>query len=92
MATIRNSGDGKATVVGGFRGRVAAVEWEIGEFLNLLSLSTSAENEEAAGEAEAEEDEDDECDEKFHHGWGHGGGGAAAGVASDDECGDDGHC
>lgn len=91
VATIRSSGDGKATVIGGLGGRTVDVEWEVGEFLNLLGLSTSAEDEETAGEADSEKDQDDESDEEFGHGWGHGIG-TAARVVSDDESGNYGHC
>lgn len=66
------------------------MEREVGEFLNLLGLSASAEDKKASGEADAEKDQHDECDEKFHHGWGHSAG--AARVVSDDESGDNGHC
>lgn len=88
---MRSSDDGKAAVTGGFGRRAAGVEWKMGEFLDLLGLSASAEDEEAAGEADAEQDQDDECDQKFHHGRGHAGAGAAR-IVSDDECGDDRHC
>lgn len=90
---MRSSDDGKAAVFGEFGRRAAGVEWKMGEFLDLLGLSASAEDEEAAGEADAEQDQDDECGQKFHHGRGHAGAGAGAGrVVSDDECGDDRHC
>ena len=79
-------------MIGGFRGGMAGVEWEVCEFLNLLGLSASAEYEETSNEADGDKDEDDKSDKEFHHCWGHGGGGAAARVVSDDESGDDGHC
>lgn len=69
---------------------MAVVEWEVGEFLDLLGLSASAEDEETSGKAYAEKNQDDQCDKKFHHGWGHSG--VAARVASDGESGNDGHC
>ena len=69
---------------------MAVVKREVGEFLDLLGLSASAEDEETTGKAHAKEDQDDECDEKFDHGWGHSG--AAARVVSDDESRDNGHC
>ena len=89
MATIRSSGDGEATVIREFGGRTVGVEWEVGEFLNLLGLSASAEDEEGASEADAEKDQDDKCDEEFHHCWGHCG--VLARVVSDGESWDDGH-
>lgn len=67
------------------------VEWEVGEFLHLLGLSTSAEDEETAGKAKTAKEQDDEGDEEFDHGWGHGIG-TAARVVSDDESGDERHC
>ena len=65
---------------------------KVGEFLNLLVLSASVEDQEAAAETEDEKEKDYECNEQFDHGWSHGTGAAAARVASDDESGDDCHC
>lgn len=90
MASIRSSGNGKAAMSGDFGGRATGVERQVGEFLNLLGLSASTQDEEATSEADAEKDQDDECDEKFHHGWGHCAA-AAARIVSDDESGYDRH-
>ena len=70
-------------------GRTTGFEGEVGEFLDLLGLSASANCKETSSETDGEKDEDDKCDKKFHHGWSHGG---ATGLVSDDEFGDDGHC
>lgn len=78
-------------MVGGFGERRIGVIREIGEFLHLLGLSASTEDEETGGEAESEKDEDSECDKKFDHCGSHGAG-AGARAVSDDESGDDGHC
>ena len=44
VAAIRSGSNGKATVVRGFGRRIAAVEGEVGEFLNLRVLSASVED------------------------------------------------
>ena len=56
MPGIWSSGDCKAAMVGIFGGRRAGVEWEVGEFVHLLGLSASAEDDEAGREADAKKD------------------------------------
>ena len=90
MTSIRCSRDGKTSVIRDLGGERAGMEWEMGEFLNLLGLSTSAEDEQAAGETDAEKDENDKGDKELRHGWGHCC--AVARVASGDECGNNRHC
>ena len=45
MTSIGSSGDGKAAVIRHLGGGRAGVDGEVGEFLNLLGLSASAEDE-----------------------------------------------
>ena len=71
MASVGCSRDSEASVIRNLGGERVGVEWEVGEFLNLLGLSASAEDEEAAGETDAKEDKNDKGDKEFHHGWGH---------------------
>lgn len=56
MATIWSRGDCKAVMIGAFGERRIGGMREVGKFLHLLSLSTSAENEETGGEADSDKD------------------------------------
>ena len=92
MVTVRSSGDGKVAMIRGFGERRAGVEGKVGEFLNLLGLSASTEDEETAGKAGTDKDQDEECDKKSHHGWGQSSSCCAVRAISDNKLGDDGHC